>query len=430
MVPRYEQADIARLWTDESKYGFFLEVELALLEALEVHGTVPKGTAAIIRGKAKVNAGRVAEIEATTQHDVIAFCTSITEQVDADQAKWFHFGCTSSDVIDTALALQVKASLSLILPEFRTALRVLHAKAQEHKKLLTIGRSHGMYAEPMSFGQKFLLAYVEFHRRYTELAEFAARELTGQMSGAVGNYTVLSPALEADVMKRLGLSVEPVSTQVVPRDRLAKLASIIGLFAAALERFEVEIRHLHRSDVGEVSEGFMPGQKGSSTMPHKKNPIAAENLTGVARLLRSHMLIAHENVALWHERDISHSSAERLYLPDMFGLLQYALRRLQRQLQHLEVDQAKIRAKAEGAFQALSSYYLHALLPHWGGRREDLYAVIQKASFEAKDAVDFHGRLVAAGAGPLSALTRLEDVYLAHVDAVYARAEALHPLPQ
>lgn len=429
MVPRYEQKDITAVWTDEAKYGFFLEVELALLETLEKFGKIPsQGAAQTIRARAKINAARVNEIEAVTQHDVIAFCTSITEQVPAETGKWFHFGCTSSDVIDTALALQLKKSMELIIPEFKVAVNLLRDKADQYKNLLTIGRSHGMYAEPMSFGQKFLLAYTEFSRRYQEFNDFYQHELTGKMSGAVGNYTVLTPEMEADLMQRIGLKAESVSTQIVPRDRVAKLVSIISLFASALERFEIEIRHLHRSDVAEVAEGFAPGQKGSSTMPHKKNPIAAENLSGIARLLRSHLLIAHENILLWHERDISHSSAERLYLPDMFGLMQYALRRLQRQLKNLEVNEARVREKAEGAFQSLSSFYLHALLPEWKGTREELYAIIQKAAFAAKSAQEFHAHLSKEAKG-LPDVKSLDDVYLKNVDATYARVDQDYPRP-
>lgn len=427
MVPRYEQKDITAVWSDEAKYRFFLEVELGLLETLESFETIPKlGAAAKIRSQAKINVDRVNEIEATTHHDVISFCTSITEQVPGELGKWFHFGCTSSDVIDTALALQIKRSLELILPEYKVVLKLLKEKADKYKKLLTIGRSHGMYAEPMSFGQKFLLAYSEFHRRYTELNDFFNNEITGKMSGAVGNYTVLTPAMETDLMKRLKLSVEPVSTQIVPRDRLAKLVSIAALFASALERFEIEIRHLHRSDVAEVAEGFTPGQKGSSTMPHKKNPIAAENLSGIARLLRSHLSVAHENILLWHERDISHSSAERLYLPDMFGLIQYALRRLQKQLRNLEVNETRIRERAEGAYQSLSSFYLHALLPKWQGTREELYAIIQKAAFAAKNAQEFH-TLLSKEAKGLPEVNSLDDVYLKSVDETFARVYATYP---
>ena len=430
MVPRYEQKDMTAVWSDEAKFRCFLRVELALLESLEHHRLVPAGTAAGVKGKARVRPERVHEIEATTHHDVIAFCTSVTEELPAEHAKWFHYGCTSSDVIDTALSLQLKEALALIHPEFKKVVRQLRAKAEEHKKLLTIGRSHGMFAEPMSFGQKFLSAYAEFSRRLAELEDFMRTEVTGKMSGAVGNYTVLSPTLEADVLGRLGLSVEPVSTQVVPRDRLAKFVSIAALFASALERFEIEIRHLHRSDVGEVVEGFLPGQKGSSTMPHKKNPIAAENLSGIARLMRGYLSVAHENVLLWHERDISHSSAERLYLPDLCGLWLYALRRLARQLDMLHVDAARVRAKADGAFQSLSSFYLHALLPHWGSHREGLYAVIQKAAFEAKDAADFHARLSQESGLKLPEGISLDGVYLKAVDETFARVDRAYPLPQ
>ncbi len=429
MIPRYEQKDMTALWTDEAKFTCFLQVELALLEALEAHGLVPAGVAAGIKSKARIRPDRVHEIEATTHHDVIAFCTSVTEELPPEHAKWFHFGCTSSDIIDTALSLQIKNSLELILPVFKQVNRQLRAKAEEHKRLLTIGRSHGMFAEPMSFGQKFLSAYAEFSRRLIELEDFIQHDITGKMSGAVGNYTVLSPSLEVDVLRRLGLATEPVSTQVIPRDRLAKLASIAALFASALERFEIEIRHLHRSDVGEVYEGFLPGQKGSSTMPHKKNPIAAENLSGIARLMRSYLQVAHENVLLWHERDISHSSAERLYLPDLCGLWLYSLRRLSKQLDMLQVNVDNVRSKAESAFQSLSSFYLHALLPHWGSHREALYAVIQKAAFEARDATDFHTRLSQESGLTLPQGISLDTVYLQAVDETFARVDRVYPLP-
>lgn len=430
MIPRYEQKDMSALWTDEAKFKAFLRVELALLETLEANNIAPKGVSQGISAKARIRPERVSEIEATTHHDVIAFCTSITEELDPSEAKWFHFGCTSSDIIDTALSLQLKDAIELILPAFKKVLHQLHAKAVEHKKLLTIGRSHGMYAEPMSFGQKFLSAYSEFSRRLVELEDFLKTDVTGKMSGAVGNYTVLTPAMEAQVLTRLKLSVEPVSTQVVPRDRLAKFTSVAALFASALERFEIELRHLHRSDVGEIYEGFLPGQKGSSTMPHKKNPIAAENLSGIARLMRSYLTVAHENILLWHERDISHSSAERMYLPDLCNLWLYALRRMTKQLDLLHVNADVVKARALGAYQSLSSFYLHALLPQWPGHREELYAVIQKASFESKDAADFHQRLEKDSGLKLPAGVSLDSVYLKNVDETFARVLAQYPLPR
>ncbi len=429
MIERYEQKDMTAIWSDERRFRHFLSVELALLEALEEAKIAPPGCASKIAQKAVINPQRIAEIEATTHHDIIAFCTSITEQVDPAVSKWFHFGCTSSDIIDTALSLQLRDAIELILPEFRRATRTLWDKAVQHKKLLTIGRSHGMFAEPMSFGQKFLAAYAEFSRRLRELEDFARTELTGQLSGAVGNYTVLSPELERAALAKLGLKAEPVSTQVIPRDRLAKFVSLAALYASALERFEVEIRHLHRSDVGEVVEGFLPGQKGSSTMPHKKNPIAAENLSGIARLMRGYLSVAHENVALWHERDISHSSAERLYLPDLCGLWLYSLRRLSRQLSLLHIDEAKVEGRARAAFQSLSSFYLHALLPSWGDTREALYALIQEASFRARDEHEFHALLAERVGDKLPANVTLESVYLRACDSIYQRVADNYPLP-
>lgn len=426
MIERYEQKDLSLLWNDTAKFSFYLDVELALIKTLESVGIVPQGVRTNILKAAQINPERIKEIESITQHDVIAFCTSITENLSAEDAKWFHYGCTSSDIIDTALSLQIKASLELILKDYQESLKLLKAKADQYKNLLAIGRSHGMYAEPMSFGQKFLSSYCEFYRRYTELTEFMKTELTGKMSGAVGNYTILNPKIEAQTLKELSLNVEPVSSQVIPRDRLAKLTSILALFASALERFEIEIRHLHRSDVGEVYEGFAAGQKGSSTMPHKKNPIAAENLSGIARLLRSYLSVAHENTLLWHERDISHSSAERLYLPDMLGLTLYSLRRLNRQLERLVINEAVVTTRAREAFQSLSSFYLHKILPHFKGTREELYAKIQKVSFEAKNLTEFVEGMNQVH--QLPELLHLEDVFLAHINEVFERVEKSYPI--
>ncbi len=426
MIERYEQKDLSLLWTDSAKFGYFLEVELALLKTLEAQKIIPKGVRADILAHALIDPDRIQEIESTTQHDVIAFCSSITEKLSSDSAKWFHFGCTSSDIIDTALSLQIKASLELILKDYQTSLKLLKSKADQFKHLLAIGRSHGMYAEPMSFGQKFLSHYCEFYRRYQELQDFIQNELTGKMSGAVGNYTILNPKIEAETLSELDLKVEPVSSQVIPRDRLAKLTSILALFASALERFEIEIRHLHRSDVGELYEGFAAGQKGSSTMPHKKNPIAAENLSGIARLIRSYLTVAHENTLLWHERDISHSSAERLYLPDMLGLTLYSLRRLNRQLERLVINESVVSHRAREAFQSLSSFYLHKILPHYKGTRDELYAKVQKVSFESKGLKEFTDGMNQIH--PLPELLHLEDVFLAHIEEVFVRVEKSYPI--
>lgn len=383
MIPRYEAKDITPIWSDENKFKTFLQIELELLRALEEKSMIPNGIAAKIEKTVQIKPERIDEIELVTRHDVIAFCTSITEQLPADIGKYFHYGVTSSDVIDSALTLQIKASLEVVMKSFDEFLEALKSRALETKTLMTLGRSHGMYAEPMSFGQKLLGHYAEFKRRRIELHEFYKNELTIQLSGAVGNYTILTPDIEESVAKKLGVKVEDVSTQIIPRDRIAKLISITSLIANAIERLAVEIRHLHHSDVREVAEGFRQGQKGSSTMPHKKNPIASENLTGLSRYLRSHLTMALENAILWHERDISHSSAERLYLPDHFGILTYALDRFTTTLNLLDIDTAVVEGKVLNHTHYLSSFYLHFLIKNCESMtREDLYSVVQTASFD------------------------------------------------
>lgn len=383
MIPRYEARDITPIWNDENKFRTFFKIEIELLRALEEKKMIPSGIAETIEKTAKINPTRIDEIELTTRHDVIAFCTSITEQVPADIGKFFHYGVTSSDIIDSALTLQIKASLDVVMKSYDQFMESLKSRAIETKMLMTLGRSHGMYAEPMSFGQKLLGHYAEFKRRREDLENFYKTELTIQLSGAVGNYTILTPDIEESVARKLGVKVEDVSTQIIPRDRLAKLISITSLIANAIERLAVEIRHLHHSDVKEVAEGFRAGQKGSSTMPHKKNPISAENLTGLSRVLRSHLTIALENSILWHERDISHSSAERLYLPDHFGLLTYAFDRFTMTMNMLDIDSAVIEGKVLSHTHYLSSFYLHYLISHCESvTREELYTIIQAASFD------------------------------------------------
>lgn len=383
MIPRYEAKAITPIWSDENKFKTFLQIELELLWALEEKGMIPQGIAETIQKTAKINTTRIDEIELTTRHDVIAFCTSITEQLPTETGKYFHYGVTSSDVIDSALTLQIKASLDVVRKSYDLFLEALKSRAIETKMLMTLGRSHGMYAEPMSFGQKLLGHYAEFKRRREDLEDFYQNELTIQLSGAVGNYTILTPDIEESVAKKLGVKVEDVSTQIIPRDRIAKLISITSLVANAIERLAVEIRHLHHSDVKEVAEGFRPGQKGSSTMPHKKNPIASENLTGLSRFLRSHLNMALENSILWHERDISHSSAERLYLPDHFGILTYALDRFTTTLNLLDIDASVVEGKVLNNTHYLSSFYLHYLIKNCESlTREDLYAIVQAASFD------------------------------------------------
>ncbi len=382
MISRYEVKDISKIWSEESRYTYFLKVELALLQALEEKGRIPKGTAAAFNS-VEIKPARVLEIEAITRHDVIAFCTSITEQVAPEAARYFHFGVTSSDVLDTALSLQIRDSVKLIAEDLKALIAALSKRIEDTKNILCLGRSHGMAAEPMVFAQKFLSAKVELARRLRDYQHILDAEITGQFSGAVGNYSVLTTEIEALALKKLNLPVEPVSSQVIPRDHLGLAVSIGALTAAALERLAVEIRHLHHSDIAEVHEGFKAGQKGSSTMPHKKNPISSENITGLSRVIRSHFEIALENTVLWHERDISHSSAERLYLPDHFGLLSYSIRRMTSTITDLEVHAAHIEDKVKRNFTTLSSLILHQLIEQNKVPREELYAIVQAAAFNA-----------------------------------------------
>ncbi len=392
MIERYKVAEVDRLWSDESRFKYYLTVETAHLRSLEEAGVVPPGLAEKMDG-ARIDPERISEIEKTTGHDVIAFCTSVTEQFPPENGRFFHFGITSSDVIDTAHALLIRDSMDLVAKDLAGLAAALKDRALETSDLLCIGRSHGIHAEAMVFGQKFLSFLSELNRRLAEWTD-ARNNLTGQVSGAVGNYTVVTPELEEKTLKRLGLKVEPVSTQVIPRDQYAKVISIGALTASLLERMGTEFRLLQHSDVDEVREGFSKGQKGSSTMPHKKNPISSENIVGLARLLRSHTIPALENCALWHERDISHSSAERMILPDHFGLLSYTLRRMTNVVSNLVIDRERIEAKVRRNEKIYSSYVLHQLiLRNKETKREDLYEAVQAAFFKSRSIEELKSNL-------------------------------------
>ncbi len=382
MINRYDIEDISKLWTDHSKFNYYMRVEIAHLRTLEEANYVHKGTADKLL-KAKINPERIHEIEKVTNHDVIAFCTSITEQFAPEDGRFFHFGITSSDVIDTAHALLIKDSMRVIEKDLAQLKSVLRNKAVETSDLLCIGRSHGISAEAMVFGSKFLSFEAELGRRLVEW-NVAMGDLTGQLSGAVGNYTVVTPEIEEKTLQKLSLKVEVVSTQVIPRDHYAKIIGIGSLLASLFERMATEFRLLQHSDIDEVREGFAKGQKGSSTMPHKKNPISSENITGMARILRSHIIPALENCALWHERDISHSSVERMMLPDHFGLLAYATRRMKNVVENLVIDRKKIESKVEINEKIYSSFVLHQLIQmNPTTKREDIYEAVQNSFFKS-----------------------------------------------
>jgi adenylosuccinate lyase len=389
MIPRYEVKEIVTLWSEQTRFETMLKVELALLKALEKKKIIPEDVSKSFES-VQINPRRIQEIEEVTRHDVIAFCSSITEQVDPQVARFFHFGVTSSDILDTALNLQIKNSLEIIVQDLKNLVSTLDDQIDKTKDLLCIGRSHGMNAEPMIFAQKFLSFQAELKRRLHDYKSIMESEITGQFSGAVGNYTILDAEIEQDALEMLGLKVETVSTQVIPRDHLAKIVSQGAMLATTLERMAVEFRLLHHSDISELNEGFKKGQKGSSAMPHKKNPISSENISGLARLIRSHFDIALQNEVLWHERDISHSSNERLYLPDHFGLLAYSLRRMNATVRDLELRREKIEEKALSNHTALSSWLLHEMIMINSQSREELYAFIQEASFSTKTAAEFN----------------------------------------
>jgi adenylosuccinate lyase len=384
MIDRYEIPEISSLWTDEARFKAYLQVEVAHLQTLEEEAVVPKGLAKKFT-QAKIDLKRIAEIEKTTNHDVIAFCMSITEQFSPEESRYFHFGLTSSDVIDTATSLLIRDSILVIKSDLEALASALLEQATETSDLLCIGRSHGIHAEAMIFGQKFLSFLAELKRRQKDW-DHCIGELTGQLSGAVGNYTILTPEQEEKTLKRLDLKVEPVSTQVIARDHHALLISVGGLIGVLLERMAVEFRLLQHSDVDEVREGFSQGQKGSSTMPHKKNPISSENITGMARLLRSHISPSMENCVLWHERDISHSSVERMIFPDHFGILSYSLRRMRAVVQNLVIDREKIESKVRTNEKIYSSYILHKLIEkNPETPRESIYEIVQTGFFSSKN---------------------------------------------
>jgi adenylosuccinate lyase len=428
MIQRYEVPAVSAIWKDEQKFKRYLEVERALLRALEESGRIPAGTHRAFDA-VEIHPARIAEIEVTTRHDVVAFCSSITEQVAPEHARFFHFGVTSSDIIDTALSLQLRDSIALVCSALESLIAALDEKVNATRDLLCLGRSHGMAAEPMIFAQKFLSFRCELSRRLQDYQLALRTEITGQLSGAVGNYSLLSSEIETKALSFLGLTPEPVSSQVIPRDHLAKIISIGAFTGSALERMAIEFRHLHRTEVGEISEGFGRGQTGSSTMPHKKNPVSSENISGLARVLRSHEGIALENTLLWHERDISHSSAERLYLPDHFGILVYSLNRMTSTLKNLEVHREHIENRVTENHRIFSSLILHKLIEQNSCSRETLYALVQAAAFQSKtlpEMIEVIGRSGAQhGINTTLSQVSFQDLkrhYQDQFDSVYERA--------
>jgi len=336
MIERYSRKEIKNIWADYNRYSIWLEIELAAAEAMEKLKIIPKGVTKKVRSKAKINPKRILQIEEKVKHDIIAFLTSITEKVGAE-ARYLHKGMTSSDVLDTCFNLQLKQSGEILISDINSLLKSIKKQAVKHKYTLCIGRSHGIHAEPITFGLKMVSFYQEFLRNKKRLENSIKEISTCAISGAVGTFANIDPRVESYVARKLKLNIEPVSTQVIPRDRHAQFFTTLGIIASSIERLAIEIRHLQRTEVLEVEEFFGKKQKGSSAMPHKKNPILSENLTGLARLIRSSVVPALENVALWHERDISHSAVERNIGPDATIALDFALHRLSNVVKNLNV---------------------------------------------------------------------------------------------
>lgn len=382
MIDRYTLPRMGAVWTQIRKYELWLKIELAVCEAMEHSGKVPRGVANRIQKKVTINPSRIAAIEHVTKHDVIAFLESVAEQAGKD-GRFLHAGLTSSDIVDTSLALQMTEAAQLILEDVKQLLGALRDLAFAHRDTLMVGRSHGIHGEPISFGWKVAIWYQEFQRQQQRLEVAMADIAVGKVSGAMGTFAHLSPSIEKTVCQRLGLKPAPISNQVIQRDRHAAFLSALALMAASIEKVATEIRHLQRTEVLEAEEYFESGQKGSSAMPHKRNPIGSENLCGLARVVRSNSLAALENVALWHERDISHSSAERIILPDSTILIDYMLDRLTKILTTLVVDPQRMLTTLNQTGGLIYSQRLLLALIEKGAIRKEAYEHVQQHAMAA-----------------------------------------------
>ena len=421
-----------RVWSEERRLACWLEVELAALDAWAELGVVPREAAAEVRERAvPPSPARVAELEARTQHDLAAFVDAVTQDL-GPAGRWLHYGLTSSDVLDTATALQVRQAGTLVLDGVDRALAAVIRRAEEHRHTVMVGRTHGVHAEPLTFGVKLAGWAFELERDHERLVTALAAMRSGKLAGAVGTYGGGDPEVERLACERLGLQPEPVSTQVVPRDRHAELMTALAVCAASLERFATEIRHLGRTEVREVQEPFASGQKGSSAMPHKRNPVVAERICGLARVVRAAALVGLENVALWHERDISHSSAERVVLPDAFLALDYMLDRFAWLVDGLLVDAVRMRRNLDASHGLVFSQRVLLALVAAGLSRDDAYRLVQRHALAAWDEEHDFRALVAGDpeiaervdAAALAEAFDLGDA-LAHVDVLFERLAAL-----
>lgn len=384
MIPRYSRDLVTNIWSQEEKYKIWLDIEIYAAEAMEKYKIIPKGVAAKVRKKSKINVKRIDDIEKITKHDVIAFLTSIAEKV-GPEAKFLHQGMTSSDVLDTCFNIQLQRSGKILLNDVNDLLKTLKQKAYKHKNTICMGRSHGIHAEPITFGLKLATYYEEFKRNKKRLEDAVKEISTCAISGAVGTFAHITPKVEEYVAKKLNLKPEPISTQVIPRDRHAQFFSVLGIIASSAERLATEIRHLQRTEVLEAEEYFSSGQKGSSAMPHKRNPVLSENITGLARLVRSYVFPAMENIVLWHERDISHSSVERNIGPDATVTLDFLLSRLNGVVKNLVVHKDNMTANMNKFKGLVFSQGVMLKLTQKGVKREDAYKTVQYNAMKTWD---------------------------------------------
>lgn len=382
MIDRYTRPEMGAIWTEENKYNAWLEVEVLACEAWAELGAIPKEDVQAIRKNAAFSVERIYEIEQETRHDVVAFTRSVSESLGPER-KWVHYGLTSTDVVDTALSYLLKQANDIIRKDLENFIDVLKEKAIEHKHTVMMGRTHGVHAEPTTFGLKMALWYEEMKRNLERFNEAAARVEFGKLSGAVGTYANIDPFVESYVCEHIGLSPAPLSTQTLQRDRHAAYLSVLALIATSIEKFATEIRGLQKTETREVEEFFRKGQTGSSAMPHKRNPIASENMSGMARVMRGYMVTAYENVALWHERDISHSSAERIILPDATIALNYMLNRFSNVVKNLTVFPDNMRRNIDKTFGVIFSQRVLLTLVEKGLSREDAYNIVQPLAMEA-----------------------------------------------
>ncbi len=427
MIERYSRPEMAAIWTQENKYKTWLEVEILAAEGWAELGVIPREAAQEIREKAKFDARRIDEIEKETRHDVIAFLTNVAEYV-GPSARYLHWGLTSSDMLDTAMAVLLKRSMEIIIDDVKGLMKVIKRRALEHKNTVMIGRSHGIHAEPITFGLKLAIWYDEMRRNLRRLENAKDTVSYGKISGAVGTFAHVDPQVEAYVCRHLGLKPAPVSNQIIQRDRYAEVFCALAVMAASVEKFATEIRHLQRTEVLEVEEYFRPGQKGSSAMPHKRNPILSENLCGLARIVRSYAIPAMEDVVLWHERDISHSSVERFIGPDAFITSDFMLARLTRLLDKLVVYPERMKKNLNLLKGLIFSQQVLLTLTRKGVSREDAYRIVQRRAMEVWEGKgDFKERLLAdEDLGKYLSPEEIEGIFsikyhLKHVDTIFSR---------